>query len=504
MLTKLYTTLLRLYPRKFRQEFAAEMRTVFFDALQAAHREGLWAVAQLCAREICSLPHALVREHWDAGGKKEAGMDQKISAITGKEDAHPVLRETPGGGWWETLLAMLPFLLVLLADALPKLLVETGLLTWEAVGMQVVNTSIIILLAGSFLAGLILAWRQKWPAWSATWYPIFAGAPLALTSALLSLLLGERFNDALNQELVFYLLVPTFLAVLLYSVARSSPLHGLLATLPVLYLLWLPNMEFVPDWIEVVIKVPSVALICLAIAFALHRGDWRAGLYAILAMNLLVGALFSYAGIFHGGSLPFVAPGPNLVEVARSLIPQYLAMGSILIGPLFAWKMRQIGRSGGPAGRAGYHIALAGLLLIILAGLTSLMFKMGSSSGHTIAYYHVPQAAVILGLGIYLLGLFFLYRDSPTTRTRSGWVMRLLLALLPLAIPITFILPFISWKWPMSDLYGVSLLWVLPHGVSLSIGMAWLVLSAWVITREGTAAKPTTAVVRASEAPTPG
>ena len=76
-------------------------------------------------------------------------------------------------------------------------------------------------------------------------------------------------------------------------------------------------------------------------------GDWRAGLYAVLAMNLAVGALFAYAGIYYGGTLPFVAPGPNAVEVARSLIPQYLATSALLLGVLFAWKLRQAGQAGG-------------------------------------------------------------------------------------------------------------------------------------------------------------
>lgn len=34
----------------------------------------------------------------------------------------------------------------------------------------------------------------------------------------------------------------------------------------------------------------------------------------------------------------------------------------------------------------------------------------------------------------------------------------------------------------MSNLSGIPLLWVLPHAVSLTAGMPWLVLSAWVTT----------------------
>ncbi len=189
-------------------------------------------------------------------------------------------------------------------------------------------------------------------------------------------------------------------------------------------------------------------------------------------MNLAVGALFAYAGIYYGGTLPFVAPGPNLVEVARSLIPQYLATSAILLGPLFAWKFRQAGRSGGRGGIIAYHLALAGLLLVIMANLASLMLTMQVDSPSLASNSMAP--VIVLGLGAYLVGVIWLYRYEPFSRTASGWAERILLTLLPLGIPVAFMLPFITWRWPVSNLYGIPLLWVLPHAVSLSLGLVWL------------------------------
>jgi hypothetical protein len=501
VLLELYSVLLRLYPRQFRQNFAAEMQTVFGDALRCAQREGLWAIIRLCSREVGALPHALAREHWQSVIDKKAGMDKNIRFRPGMGDASPVLGETPTRSWGEIFAAMLPFLLILLVDTLPKLLVESGLLTWEAPWMQVVNITLVVLMIVALLATFFLAWRRKWPAWSATWYPIFVAAPLMLTGELLSLLIQGSRNFDVSQGLVWYIGVPLILAVLLYIVTRHHPLRGLLATLLVLYLLWLPNMEFVPDLIEVAIKIPSIVLICMAIAFLLRRGNWRTGLYAVLAMNLAVGGLFSFAGIYYGGTLPFVAPGPNLVEVARNLIPQYLAMGAILMGPLFAWRIRQAGRSSGLAGWAGYHLALAGLLLVILANLASLMRTMDSSSGSIASSSStILMEAIVFGLGVYLLGLFFLYRGARFALKGPGWASRLLVMFLPLAIPATFMLPFITWKWPVSSLFGIPLLWALPQPLSLSIGLGWLALSVWVLTQGAEAAKPTAAVREASEA----
>jgi len=260
-------------------------------------------------------------------------------------------------------------------------------------------------------------------------------------------------------------------------------------------------MEFVPDLIEVAIKVPSIALICLTIAFLLRRGDWRTGLYAILVMNLVVGTLFSYAGIYYGGTLPFVAPGPNLIEVARSLIPQYLATCAILLGPLFARKFRQAGLSGGRVSGIGYHLALAGLLLVILANLASLMLTMESPTPIiSPSSRSALMAAIILGLGAYVLGVFWLYREARFNTGVVGWMEHLLLPLLPLAIPVMFMLPFITWKWPVSSLYGIPLLWALPHALSLSMGLVWLALSVWLVTQEAEAPGPAAAVSKAYEA----
>jgi hypothetical protein len=493
-----------MYPQQFRQDFAAEMQTVFGDALRFARRKGLWAVLCIYGREVRELPRALAREHWQSASEEEAGMAKSMHSMAGKDGASQVFEETPARSWREIIMAMLPLLLILLVDALPKLLVESGLLTWETTGMQIVNIILTILLIGAILVVFFLAWRCKWPTWSATWYPFFGGVPLILAGNLSSWMFQEHLNFVISQRLVIYIAIPLILAVLLYTVTRRDPLRGLLVTLPVLYLLWTPNMEFVPNSIEVAIKIPSIALICLAIAFLLRRGNWRTGLVVVLAMNLVVGALFSYAGIYYGGTLPSSAPRPNLVEVARSLIPQYLAASAILMGLLFAWKIRQAGRSGGLAGRVGYHLALAGLLLIILANLAGLMWGMDTPSERIISSsLNALVVMIVLGLGVYLLGIFFLYRDTPFNWTALGWASRLLLASLPLAIPVTFMLPFITWKRPLSDLYGIPLLWVLPHTLSLSIGLVWLALSVWVVVYGAEAARPTTALGNLGSASTP-
>jgi len=401
-------------------------------------------------------------------------------------DTVPLLRKgSPASSWGEVILAALPFMLILLGEGLPMLLVELGVLTWEDTAMRILNTSLAILLVTCLLGGFILAWRRKRSLWSATWYLFFCVPPLLLAVGLLAWLRQGELDFNISQDAFIYIWVPLLVAVLLYAATRLDPLRGLLAALPVIYLLWQPNMEFVPDSIELAIKVLSIALVCLAIAFVLRRDDWRTGLYTILAMNLAVGAFFAYAGIYYGGTLPFTAPGPNFVEVMRSLIPQYLATSAILLGPLFAWRFRQAGLTGGRGRKIAYHLALAGLLLVIMANLASLMLTLQVDAPSTAGNAMVP--VVVLGLGLYLVGIVWLYQYKSFSRIASGLAEGVLLPLLPLGIPVIFMLPFITWKWPVSSLYGIPLLWALPHAVSLSLGLVWLGLSVWVITRGGEA-----------------
>ncbi len=137
-------------------------------------------------------------------------MGNNIRYTTNEQGADPLSgKRSPAGGWGEILLAALPFLLILLADGLPKLLVEGGLLTWEDAGMRILNTGLTVLLIGCLLAIFILAWRRRWPAWSATWYPFFCVPPLLLAVGLSTLLTQGRLDFTISQEEVIVCLDST-------------------------------------------------------------------------------------------------------------------------------------------------------------------------------------------------------------------------------------------------------------------------------------------------------
>jgi hypothetical protein len=83
----------------------------------------------------------------------------------------------------------------------------------------------------------------------------------------------------------------------------------------------------------------------------------------------------------------------------------------------------------------------------------------------------------------YLVGVNWRYWHAPLPRTTYEWAESVLLLVLPLGIPVVLALTFITFTQPVSSLYGIPLLWVIPHAVSLSLGLVWLALSVWVITR---------------------
>jgi len=67
----LYSALIRLYPYRFRAEFANEMEMVFADLLTEAAQVGIGSVIALLLRELRDLPINLIREHWLSNQKEE-------------------------------------------------------------------------------------------------------------------------------------------------------------------------------------------------------------------------------------------------------------------------------------------------------------------------------------------------------------------------------------------------------------------------------------------------
>ncbi len=93
VLTRLYATLLRLYPRRFRAEFGEEMQSVFNEAI--CGRSGRRSTLHFL-RELHDLPGSLLEAYataWGLGGRISMN----------KETISPSTR-------WQSFIGILPFL----------------------------------------------------------------------------------------------------------------------------------------------------------------------------------------------------------------------------------------------------------------------------------------------------------------------------------------------------------------------------------------------------------
>ena len=480
-LQRVYEVSLRLYPAAFRGEFGAEMKSVFAEALADAREDGWASLLLLTWRELRHLPGSWLREHRQAWSQKDAGMNGSAKDLTNGQTT--IGRTKHGRG--EALLAALPYLLIGIVEVVIRLLTKTGELSLQSEQVIRLNYAMLIFLVATLLPALVVAWWRQWPLWSASWY-LFYALPLFWLLVWLVPRTLDPFS-ALGQ-IAGVLLGMLLIAGLLYRISRLDRLRGILAALPILYFLWLPNMEQTPNHmiplpIMIFVEAGSAVIVALAVIAMVRLRDWRMGFWIALATFLAVGLQYSYMGIYYGGALPNVAPGPSPVEVVKSFLPQYFAAFSILVGPLFATLFREIGRSNGTGGKVGYHLALLALLAIITASLVGLGIRVGDFFGDPGSTFMALGWVIRVALVGYAVSLGVLYLSARRCGALPDAIGMVLLAVLPMAMPLTMMSPFVFATRPLTQLYGFPAVLALPGAVVLGAGLAWLLLSAWLVTR---------------------
>ena len=169
----LYTLLLGLFPKAYRDEFGDELQAVFDLSLEDAMQVGKLEVVRVMLRELISLPPAIIYEH--LRDRRKAKMIGKFSS---RFDFAP-------GSRWEFLTAIYPFILIGFIEPLMTVLVMSSLLTPRSVlvngiGIFIVASLGILLLLG-FVKGL--------PRWS---LPYLGFALTILSVSCFSALLDIR------------------------------------------------------------------------------------------------------------------------------------------------------------------------------------------------------------------------------------------------------------------------------------------------------------------------
>jgi hypothetical protein len=117
--TRLYSALLHLYPRSFRDEFGAEMVDIFSQAVHETRAAGALELGRLCFNEFLGLPVSIITAHLNPNNHTNVSP-QALSL------------PAPEQSWKELLLALAVFLLpavMLLINQTPSLVKSPGSLS---------------------------------------------------------------------------------------------------------------------------------------------------------------------------------------------------------------------------------------------------------------------------------------------------------------------------------------------------------------------------------------
>jgi hypothetical protein len=227
-LTTLYGLLLRLYPRPFRQEFAAEMQQVFVALLTETAQQREQSLLRLCLHEFGGLLIGIGKE-W------LLMLSQKMQYFSHPQFTRPV---TPAP-WAEVLLTIVPVLVLLIFDGYITLsqLLHSG---YPGVFGTVQN---VLLLGWVVFVALRVVVRQRFDPAALLLLGYGPALAVVLGANTLTALIAARHTP---PPIVFFgaLGIVALLTVIGIGglVARQHGAHALLVVLPVAYLvnIWLP------------------------------------------------------------------------------------------------------------------------------------------------------------------------------------------------------------------------------------------------------------------------
>jgi hypothetical protein len=489
----------RLYPRQFRNDFSLEMQSVFEMALNEAGRSGWQTQIAVFLRELVDYPACLLRAYMVGDHRKEAVMStaevfvNRDSLLRPSDDGHP-------GSIKDAFLAAVPLVWAGLLS------VESGLfaslLASEAAHMsagwqtfaQMMEIGSAILFALAMPVMLFLAWRRGWPRWFGTWMPFFLVPLVALINWPL-----QAMEIYWIGNLLIYLLLPLALVVLVVAVGTHDRLRAQLATLPILLVLWMLTLEFTIAAYRDLVSLVAWLLAGLVAALILRKGSVRQGMWLVIVLILLVGLLYSWARTFHNHiPLEHVMAPPTIVEFISRALTGVLSLSALLVAPLLVWAIRQVGLQSGKRGMMGYYIALAGLF-IELTGYLGFLWWFASED---LTYYFYVSGSfslvsgvlirclTYLGMLVYLAGMALLAVAASQRGALPGRFDFILLALLPLALPLMGTAPllFNFSTNPPTMPYEIGGLRSMPLALVYALGALWILAGCWLAARRRWAA----------------
>jgi len=464
LVTDTYSRMLNLYPRRFKDEFAAEMHTVFSDSVVDAAEEGMFALVHVFGREFMSMPFNILKEFWH----EIQGEDTTMQGI-------PLAPWEPGS-WRDSFWAGLPHLLFAILFAVTGALANTSLATISGI------VSALVLL-GCFLATIYYTWRNRWPAWSASWYG-YIGLIILLFSVLPSQGWAPPAEGIFGA--IRLLLLPLCLVTLLYWLSRRNPIEGLLMAMPVIILYWFPVMEFVPNMIRFWLTFWLFLLSALTAMTITRLNDIRKAVWLVLGASILSGLPIAYARTYWQ-DIPF-SYTPTISQMAELFSVQWLASSALVIAPILGWGLWNLSKRYGKDSRIAVSIIIVGTLVNLWG-----QFRYWQWSSHQnffdafgFSLLEAPDPAwaaylAFAGLIATLMGAILLaiqaWNDSKP--------LSLCLIILPSTLPLFAMFPiyFGSHIIPAGLSFEFAGLGEFYKSLVFLIGAMWLVTSGWTITR---------------------
>ncbi len=330
-LCHLYTRLLILYPKVFREEYSEELQSVFELSLEEAATKSAFEVGRLVVREFVNLPKAVILEHL---------REQRNSTMSGRINS---FFDFAPGSWKEFLTALLPFFL---AGGIMPLLNYLGRVGGAT---NTLATAIMLALFGLFLVLLVFGGIRGMPRWSLPYFGfIFAILSVYPFSAIFGMPIYFLFGAFRDQSLfidilwdgIFWYGFLTIIVVLIGMPRFSSAFQHfkndwtqlsfiLYGGVP--FALWLTFDEYAGD--EPYMFVSFLVLAMGAWFYLCSEGEWkRFGVLFIALMLVMSIVTVGKAILIPTQDWPFVIDASTVkAELKHTIILWgWLAVGMLL------------------------------------------------------------------------------------------------------------------------------------------------------------------------------
>jgi hypothetical protein len=461
-----YSKILNLYPRRFKDEFAIEMHSVFRDSVVDAGEEGIFHLILVCGREFMGMPFNILKEFWHEIQGKESNMQSTQ------------LSSWQPGSWGDSIWAGLPHLLIAILFAVTGALVKTKLATISGVILA------LLLLAG-FLATIYYTWRNHWPAWSASWYG-YVGL-IVLLFAIQPYQYWVGAADQIFRGIRFILLLLS-LGTLLYWLSRRNPIEGLLMAMPLIILYWFPVMEFVPNSIRF---WPTFLLFLLSALTAMtitRLNDIRKAVWLVLGASILSGLPIAYARTYwHNIPAGHFSP-PSIGQMVELFSVPWLASGALTIGPILGWGLWNLGKKYGKIGRVSAGLIILGILVNLFGHFSYWWWFSRENYLNALqisALYRPSEGSSTFMVYAGLVGMLAGAIRLAILTWGQNKLLSVALILVPFALPL--VARFTTYFGNYVNLAGMSLelarLSEVYKSLIFLVGSAWLAMSGWTITR---------------------